>query len=171
MTPYFENKSEITLSKYLYQCNTPIGKKAKINLKRWRTTQVLAMLAAAAITVLSFSMDAAPIGYISIVLFVAFVFKLLFERNIRNKKTYRQIIENQPDGKWVRTVTFDKDIRVTDGNTVTSFKYSQFKWFSENDKYYLLFRDENAVLRVEKGCFTTGDEQEFLVFIRKRIKK
>lgn len=166
----FENKSEMTLEKYLYLCNNPIGKKAKKKLKNWKMLQIFAMIVMAVNGIVCYFSDALPITVISIVLCFAFLYKLLFQRNRVNRKQYEQIIENQPDGKWFRTITFDKDIKVTDGNTVTTFKYHEYKKFDENDRYYLLFKNENAVLRVEKGAFTEGTDQEFVEFMNKKIK-
>ncbi|MBE6877580.1 MAG: YcxB family protein [Ruminococcaceae bacterium] len=166
----FENKSEITLEKYLYLCNNPIGKKAKKKIKNWKLLQIFAMAVMAVNGIVCFVSDALPIAVISLVLCFAFLYKLLFQRNKTNTKQYKQIIENQPDGKWYRTITFDKDIKVTDGNTVTAFKYHEYKKFEETDRYYLLFKNENAVLRVEKGAFVEGTDEEFVKFITKKIK-
>ena len=38
---HFVNKSEITLEKYLYMCNHPVGKKAKKKLKRCEKVKVI----------------------------------------------------------------------------------------------------------------------------------
>ena len=164
------NTSEIPLEKCLYLCNNPIGKKAKKKLKNWKLLQGFAMAVMAVNGIVCFVSDALPIAVISLVMCFAFLFKLFFQRNIANKKQYNQIIENQPDGKWFRTITFDKDIKVTDGNTVTTFKYHEYKKFDENDRYYLLFKNENAVLRVEKGAFVEGTDEEFVNFISRKIK-
>lgn len=171
MEPLFENTSEITLEKFLYQCNTPIGKSAAKKLKRWKTLQASAMGVTGVMAVLCYSYNTIELAVISAIFCAAFAFRLFFQRNISNKKQYKQIIENQPDGKWNRVITFDKDIKVTDGNTVTSFKYYDFIKFDENDRYYLLFKNENAVLRVEKGAFTIGNEEKFAGFIKSKIKK
>ena len=171
MTPLFENKSDITLEKYLYQCNTPIGKKAIKDLKRWKGTQIGGIVIMLISTGLFFVADAASLSVVSIALIMAFAYNLLFKRNKQNTKLYNQIIQNQPDGKWIRTITFEKDIKVTDGNTVTTFKYHEFVKFDETERYYLIFKNENAVLRIEKGCFTTGEESEFVKFIKRKIKK
>lgn len=170
-TILFENKSEITLEKYLYLCNNPIGKKAKKKLKNWKMLQCFAMGVMLVYTLVCYMADALPLAVIGLVLTCAFIFKLMFQRNRVNTKQYKQIIENQPDGKWYRIITFDKDIKVTDGNTVTSFKYHEFIKFDEDEKYYLIFKNENAVLRIEKGAFTVGNEEEFIKFINSKIKK
>ena len=166
----FVNKSEMTLEKYLYICNNPVGKKAKKKLKNWKMLQIFAMAVMLVNGVVCYVSDALPIAVISLVLCFAFAYKLLVHRNVVQKKQYKAIIENQPDGKWYRTITFDKDIKVTDGNTVTTYKYSEYKKFDENNRYYLLFKNENAVLRVEKGAFIEGTDEEFVNFITRRIK-
>ena len=166
----FQNKSEITLEKYLYLCNNPVGKKAAKKLKNWKMMQIFAMAVMAVNGVVCYVSNALPIAVISLVLCFAFIYKLLFQRNQVNKKQYKAIIENQPDGKWYRTITFDKDIKVTDGNTVTTYKYSEYKKFDADDRYFLLFKNENAVLRVEKGAFVEGTDEEFVSYINNRIK-
>ncbi|MBR2027669.1 MAG: YcxB family protein [Oscillospiraceae bacterium] len=169
-TPIFENKSEITLEKYLYLSNHPIGKKAKKKLKNWIMLQIFAMAVMAVNAFVCFYADALPIAVISLVLVAAFLYKLMFQRNRASTKQYKQIIENQENGMWYRVITFDKDIKVTDGNTVTTFKYHEFVKFDEDERYYLLFKNENAVLRVEKGAFTVGNDEDFVVFINKKVR-
>lgn len=166
----FVNKSEITLEKYLYLCNNPVGKKAKKKLKNFKMLMVFAMIVMAVNGIVCYFSNALPITVISLVLCFAFLYKLLFQRNQSNRKLYNQIIENQPDGKWYRTITFEKDIKVTDGNTVTSYKYHEYKKFDEDERYYFLFKNENAVLRIEKGAFIEGTDEEFVNYIKTRIK-
>ena len=171
MSVIYENQSVMTLEKYLYQCNTPIGKKAKKDLKRWKISQISGLAASLVLTVFCFLYNAEPIGVISALFVLVFVYNLGFKRNVNNKKLYNRIISEQPDGNWVRSISFDKDIKVTDGNSVTTFQYKDFVKFEENSKYYLLYRNENAVLRVEKGAFVKGDEETFPRFIKNKIKK
>lgn len=169
-TPVFENKSEITLEKYLYLSNHPIGKKAKKKLKNWRMLQIFAMAVMAVNAVVCFVSDALPIAVISIMLVAAFLCKLLFQRKRTYTKQYNHIIANQENGKWYRVISFAKDIKVTDGGNITTFKYHEFVKFDEDERYYLLFKNENAVLRVEKGAFTVGTDEEFVEFINKKIR-
>ena len=72
--------------------------------------------------------------------------------------------------KWIRTITFGSNVQVSDNNSTTTFKYSDFRKVGENENYYLLYRDENFVLRVEKGSFITGDESQFRDYLSSRIK-
>ena len=72
-TPVFENKSEITLEKYLYLSNHPIGKKAKKKLKNWRMLQIFAMAVMAVNAIVCFVFDALPIAVISVILVAAFL--------------------------------------------------------------------------------------------------
>ena len=171
MSVIYENKSEITLEKYLYQCNNPIGKKTKKQLKIWKTTQISAMVVTLMLSIMCFKSNSAPLGVVAAMFFLIFVYNVFFKRNMQNKKLQKQIIDNQPDGKWYRTITFDKNIKVTDGNTVTTFEYANFARYAENERYYLLFKDANAVLRIEKGAFVKGDEATFPRFIQNKIKK
>ncbi len=169
--PIFVNKSEITLEKYLYLCNNPIGKKAAKKLKNWKMLQIFAMSVMLVNSMVCYAADALPIAIISLILCFAFLYKLFFQRNRANKFKYEQIMKNYDSEKWYRTITFEKDIKVTDGNTVTTFKYYEFNKIEEDKRYYLLFKNENAVLRVEKGAFTVGNEEDFIKFINRKIKK
>ena len=171
MSSIYENKSEMTLEKYLYQCNTPIGKKAKKNLSRWKASQLSGMIIVLILSILCFTNNAGLLGFIAIGFMIVFAYNLLFKRKVRNTKMYKKIIENCEDGKWYRTITFDKDIKVSDGNIVTTFKYTDFVKFGENDRYYFIYKNENAVLRVEKGAFIKGDEETFARFMQNKIKK
>ena len=72
--------------------------------------------------------------------------------------------------RWIRTITFDDKITVVDGNSSSVFSYSDYKWAEETDNAYLLFRNENVLLRVEKGSFTYGNEENFLHWIKNKLK-
>lgn len=171
MNPIFENKSEITLEKYIEQCSNPVGRKAKKNLKRWRTTQISGMVVMFIITAMAISYKAYPIALVSGLFVLAFIANLTVVQKSRYKQQYNKIVAHYPDGKWIRTISFDKDIKVTDGGQVSSFRYHEFIRMEENNKYYLLYKNENAAFRIEKGAFTVGKEEKFARFIKGKIEK
>ncbi len=170
MTVHYISQTEITLKKYLSWANKPIGRNAVKKLNRYRMINGFAMVFSLLGGLFCFKSDIAEMAWLYIAFFLAFGYKLLFGRNSANKKLYNQSIAAMDGEKWIRTITFASNIQVADNNSTTTFKYSDFKKVDENSSYYLLYRDENLVLRVDKGSFVTGDEAQFKAFITSRIK-
>lgn len=170
MTVHYISQTEITLEKYLHWANNPIGKNAVKKLTRYHMINGFAMVFSLAGGLFCFRSDITEMAWLYMAFFIAFGYKLLFARNISNKKLYNQSIAAMDGEKWIRTITFASNIQVADNNSTTTFKYSDFKKVDENSRYYLLYRDENLVLRVDKGSFITGEELQFKAFIASRIK-
>ena len=170
MTTHFISQTEITLDKYLYWANHPIGKNARKKLRTHNIICVFGIIFSLIGGIFCLKNGAFDFGIIYLAFFAAFVWKALFQRTRANKKLYVDTIKAQGGAGWIRSITFAGNIQVEDNNSVTTFKYSDFKKVTESDRYYLLYRDENLVLRVEKGSFITGDEAAFMSFITKRIK-
>ncbi len=169
MTSYI-SQTEITLEKYIDMSIHPIGKSARNNLKRWKAAKIggtALMAVTGAMCALSgrkeFAIIAAMLG-------LTLLYQLLIQRKQIIKKQYKTTTDAMTEEKWIRTITFDDKITVADGNTSTSFAYSDYKWADENDKYYLVYRNENVVLRIEKGSFIHGDEKSFLRWINNKLK-
>ena len=110
------------------------------------------------------------LAVICAVLGLALLYQLLIQRKRLIKKQYNTTVQSMTEEKWIRTITFDDKITVADGNNSSVFAYSDYKWAGENDKYYLLYRNENIVLRIEKGSFTYGNEKDFLRWINNKLK-
>ena len=170
MTIHFESKSEITLEKYLYWAGHPIGRNARKKLRTSNMINIFGILFSAVGGRFCLHLGSNDIALIYGALLVAFVYKTFFHRKRANKKLYTQTIIAQGGGVWMRTITFANNIQVSDGNTTSTYKYSDFKKVSQDARHYLLFMNEDLVLRVEKGSFATGNEADFLPFIKKRIK-
>lgn len=166
----YKSRTEITQEKYLEMCNNPVGKAAKKKLKQWKTVQIAGMAVAAANTAVSLYIGSTAISVISAAFCAAFAYKFFFQRNNANKKQYAAIRASQTEEKWLRTTTFADKITVEEANSTTTFRYSDFKWVSEDKTNYLLFKNENLVLRVEKGSFVIGDEENFYSWINNKIK-
>ena len=169
MTSYI-SQTEITLDKYIEMTNHPVGKKARNNLKRWKTVKVAGIAVMAVTAAVCTLSGSAEIAVIAGAIGAAMAYQLLFQRKGQIKKRYAATIRSMTDEKWVRTVTFDEKITVADGNSSTVFSYSDYKWAAENDKYYLIYRNEDVVLRVEKGSFIHGEEKNFLRWITNKLK-
>ncbi len=170
MTSY-KSISEITLDKYIHMANHPIGKKAKNKLLTWRGLNSLGLAVMTVNSFLCLKSGDDMLFIISGIFAVIFGYKLLIQRPKTLKKQYADIIANIPGGKWIRTVTFDENIIVSDGNSATTFKYSDYAYATENDRYFLLYRNENVVLRIEKDSFVIGDREKFLKWINNKLSK
>lgn len=170
MDHFYENQVEMTLEEYLYMCNNPLGKSAVKKLRRWKTVQIAGMAIMALNVGLSLWITSYGLAGASVVLLLAFVYKYFRQRDRLNEKQYRNIRESQTTEKWIRRIIFAGDIQISDGNTVTYLRYSDIVKVDENEKYYLLYKNEDFVLRVKKGCFTLGEENRFLEFLYEKMK-
>lgn len=170
MTTHYISQTEITLEKYLDWASKPIGKKAVKKQKQRYLITAMGMLISIAGGIFCIKMDAAEIAWLYLAFFVAFAYKITLGKKKANEKVYYNTLTAMGSEKWIRTITFGSNVQVADGNSTTTFKYSDFRKLGENDRYYLLYRSEDLVLRVEKGSFITGDEAEFKGFITSRIK-
>ncbi|MBQ8603429.1 MAG: YcxB family protein [Oscillospiraceae bacterium] len=150
--------------------NRPLGKKARADLNRWKITKIAGIAVSAAIAGLALNSGMGEFSLISGVFGLVMAYQLFFQRKNLIKKKYAETVDLLPDKKWVRTITFDDKITVADGNNSSVFAYSDYKWASENEGYFLLYRNENIVLRVEKGSFTYGNEKDFLRWISNKLK-
>ena len=170
MTVHYISQTEITMEKYLRWANNPIGKKAARKLRQHRMLNTVGMAFSLVGGLVCLKTQSYVFSVLYLFFFAAFVYKMFFATKMRNKKLYNQTIRAMDGEKWIRTITFGSNIQVADNNSTTTFKYSDFKKVDENDTSYLLYRDENLVLRVDKGSFVTGDETDFKKFITSRIK-
>lgn len=170
MTVHFVSQIEVTLEKYIEWCNNPIGKKAR---KKLRTTKFIGIFG-----ILFTLVGCGICAYLKYYDFAtiyafftfAFTYKLFYGRIKANKRRYDTVIGGMTGSKWIRTITFGSNVQLADNNSTITYKYSDFKKFDETDKYYLLYQSENYVLRVDKGSFITGAEEDFKSFITSRIK-
>ena len=169
MTSYISN-TEITLDKYIEMSNNPIGKSARNNLKRWKAAKICSIAIMAVTGAMCAFSGRTELAVICTVLGLALLYQLLIQRKQLIKKQYNTTVQSMTEEKWIRTITFDDKITVADGNNSSVFAYSDYKWADENYKYYLIYRNENVVLRVEKGSFTYGNEKDFLRWIKNKLK-
>ncbi len=170
MTIHYISQAEITAEKYISWANNPIGKKAVKKKKQAALISAMGILICLAGGFFCIKMDYKEFGWIYGAFLVAFLYKITLGTKKAHQKTFNSTIAAMGGEKWIRTITFGSNVQVSDNNSTTTFKYSDFKKVGENDGYYLLYRDENFVLRVEKGSFITGDESEFKNYLASRIK-
>ncbi len=170
MTSY-KSVSEITFEKYWNMTKHPIGKKTKKKLNTWYGLNGIGIAVMCAGIFYCVFTDDISMAVVFVAFLCMFTYKLFFQRKIMAQKQYKSTLESFGQDKWIRTITFGEKITVADNNSVSTFKYSDYKYTGENEKYYLLYRNENVVLRIEKGSFITGDEAKFLKWINNKIYK
>lgn len=169
MTSYI-SKTEITLDKYIEMSNNPMGKSARNNLKRWKAAKIGGTALMAVTGAMCAFSGRKDFAFLAAAFGIGLLYQLLIQRKQLIKKQYNTAVQSMTEEKWIRTITFDDKITVADGNNSSVFAYSDYKWADENDKYYLIYRNENVVLRVEKGSFTYGNEKDFLRWIKNKLK-
>ena len=168
MTSYI-SQTEITEEKYIEIINRPIGREASTKLKRWKTAKLAGIAVCAVMCAVCTAGKDYDFALIAGVFAVVFAYQLFIQRKQSVRKMYRQSLQSMNTDRWIRTITFDEKITVADGNSSTVFAYSDYKWAEETDSDYLLFRNENILLRVEKGSFTYGKEENFLRWIQNKL--
>ena len=165
----FENSYTITIEKYLSYCDYPIGKAAKNRLKKWKI-KMMAAVALLIISALIFSFTKEWVGLsISLALFIICSYRVLFQRKAMNKKIFNLMIQALDSNSWIRTSTFSDDIKVKDGNSVSTYQYSYIKRTSEDNEYYYLWHDDDFIIRISKTGFSIGNPKEFIDFIQSKI--
>ena len=164
------SQSEITLEKYIAWANKPIGKKAIKKQRQQRMISIMGIMISVIGGGFCLKMGYKDFALIYMAFLVAFIGKVTIGKRKAHEKTFRSTLAVMGSDKWLRTVAFGNNVQVSDNNSTTTFRYSDFRKVGENENYYLLYRDENFVLRVEKGSFTTGDESMFMEFLSGRIK-
>lgn len=170
MTVHYVSQTEITLEKYLAWANKPIGRKAVKKQRQRNFISLMGIMISVAGGGFCIHMGYTDFVLIYLACLVAFVYKITIGKRKAAEKTYHTTLVAITGDRWLRTITFGSNIQVADNNSTTTFKYSDFKKVDQNENYYLLYRNEDLVLRVEKGSFITGDEAEFESFITSRIK-
>lgn len=170
MNFHYISQSEITLEKYLAWSSKPIGKKAVKKQKQRNLISIMGIMISVIGGGFCLHMGYTDFVLIYLAFLVAFVYKITIGKRKAGEKTFRSTLATMGSDKWIRTITFGSNVQVSDNNSTATFKYSDFKKVGENENYYLLYRDENFVLRVEKGSFTTGDESQFRDYLSSRIK-
>ena len=168
MTSYVST-TEITQERFIDMYKKPVGKSAVKKLKNWKTTKIIGIAASVLIAAVAFSLDYPEFSVIAGVMGAVMVYQLFFEQERKLKKLYADTLKKLTGKKWVRTITFDSRITLTDDNSTSVFNYSDFRWVQENETHYLLFKNEDVALRIEKGSFTYGKEENFLGWIKNKI--
>jgi len=100
------------------------------------------------------------------VLLAAFcIYRGYFRNRVLLAKHFKVLSVNQGSTEWVRIVQFADFIKVSDGNTITQYQWSQIMKVIENEKYYILLLQDGLGIRLDKNGFTKGTSDTFLQYI------
>lgn len=82
------------------------------------------------------------------------------------RKQFDLIIKSKDNLPWIRKTTFYEDqFVVTEDNTTTSMEYSKIYKITENEKYFIIWKNDELVFRFLKSGFTNGTFEKFKIFI------
>lgn len=165
----FKNTFTMTLERYLYFCDNPVGGEAEKQFRAWKIKNILFIV----LSILCALLFAILKDWVGLYMFAfscaIFSYRLFYQRKKLNKKQYNQIRRSQDTSQWTRTTVFADVIKVQEGNTESVYEYSYVKRITEDDEYYYLWHDSDFVFRLPKDSFITGDKKEFKNFIIDRI--
>ena len=165
----FENEFEITKEMYLSWSRHPMGASARARTKRWYITQTAGCVLALVLFGLAVYMKHILLMVLGGAFAVVFILRLFWLLERATKKQYDSIRAAQTTERWIRKTEFADDISVYDANSCTKFNYGELPRLTQDEEWFYLWRDENFVLRLRKGCFTCGSEENFEEFITRRI--
>lgn len=86
------------------------------------------------------------------------------------RKQYDLVLKSQNTDSWIRTITFGEDILCEDGNTTHRYSYADIQMFMEDPEYFYLLYNEDMVLRIKKGSFVAGSDDEFRKFCNEHFQ-
>ncbi len=163
----YQSITEITKEKYVYMLLHPAGRDKRIILTGHRVIYSLGIILFCFITGLM--LTSGDVLGIFLGGFTVFFLAtgLLFQDRWAAERKYKQITGGE---KWMRTITFGHNVTLDDNGNTAIYNYSDFVKIDINEKYYLLYLDENKALPVEKSTFVTGDETNFYSWFSDKIK-
>lgn len=167
----FINEYEITLDVYKTWVTRPLNKKAKQNKQRRLILFVAGMIFSAALIVFGIFWPNNVAIFIGGILMLILFFRAVMMPDIAIKKQYFKIKDPHGDEPWIRSYAFSDVITVTDFQTRSDYKYHDILSATEDNDYFYLWFNKDAVIRVMKNAFKKGSEQDFRGFIVSKIKK
>lgn len=168
MTSYI-SQIELTEEKYIEMVSNPIVKEARKKWKKWKTLKMIGIVISGVMSAACIIGKDYDFAIFAGVFAIVFAYQLFIQRKQMIRKAYHQSLRSMNADRWIRTITFDDKITVSDGNSSSVFEYLDCRQVTENDKDYLLYINENIVIRVEKGSFIHGEEEKFLLWIKNKI--
>lgn len=160
---------ELTEEKFMDMLINPMSKIAQKTWKKWKILKLFGIGLACVMAVACFRIKDYDFALVAVMCGMVFAYQLFIQRKQLIRKKYQQSLMTINTDKWIRTITFDDKITVSDGNSSSVFQYSDCTQVAENHKNYIIYVNENIVILVEKGSFIYGDETEFLLWIKNKI--
>lgn len=165
----YKNTFTMTLERYLYFCDNPVGAEAKKQFRSWKLRNICCIVLSILCAFLSFVLKEWVGLYLFAVFCALFFYRLFYQRKKLNKKLYNTMRRTQDTSEWIRTTIFTDVIKVQEGNTESVYEYSYVERITDDDVYYYLWHNSDFVFRLPKDSFIIGDCKEFKNFIIDRI--
>lgn len=165
----FKNTFIMTLERYMYFCDNPVGEKAEKKFRAWKIKNVSFIIVSIVCALLSVILKEWFALFLYLLACALFSYKLFYHRKKLNRQQYNHIRSTQDTSEWTRTTIFTDVIKVLEGNTETVYQHSYIKKITEDDKYYYLWHNSDSVIRLPKDGFIVGDGKEFKNYIIDRI--
>ncbi|NNJ31749.1 YcxB family protein [Lacrimispora defluvii] len=165
----FKSEFIMTLDRYLYFCNNPVGEEAKRKYRAWKSRNILSFILSL-LCALIFAILKDWVGiYILLFSSVIFLYRLLYQRKKLNTNQYNSVRKSQESDDWIRTTTFTDVMKVKEGNTESVYEYSYIKKITEDNEYFYLWHNSDFVIRIPQDSFVIGAKKDFKNFIADRI--
>nr|WP_288824953.1 YcxB family protein [uncultured Clostridium sp.] len=165
----YKNTFTMTLERYLYFCDNPVGAEAKRRFRSWKLRNIWCIVLSILCALLCFVLKEWLGLYMFAVACSLFFYRLLYQRKRLNKKLYNSLLRAQDSNEWIRTTIFTDVIKVQEGNTESIYEYSYIERITEDDIYFYLWHNSDFVFRLPKDSFIIGNSKEFKNFIIDRI--
>ncbi|PPK83321.1 hypothetical protein BXY41_101384 [Lacrimispora xylanisolvens] len=165
----FKSEFIMTLDRYLYFCNNPVGEEAKRKSGAWKNRNVLFFIISLLCALISALMKEWIGSCLFLGLGAGFTYKFVYQRNRVNTRFYNSIRKSLDSAEWIRSTTFADVMKVQEGNTESVYEYSYIKRITEDNEYFYLWHNSDFVIRIPQDSFVIGDKKDFKNFIADRI--
>ncbi len=166
--PKFICEFDVTYEDYKYWARHPLGAAAVRN----RRLSFILRIVGIALSIFIIALGATGVGAAYVVVGIAFLIfflgRMLLSENIILKKQYETILKAQKDGVWTRVYSFGDKVSVADGRAVSEYEYSELKRFSEDERYFILWLNNDMVMRLPKDRFIVGNPEDFRGFFTEK---
>ncbi len=171
MNTDFINEYEITLDVYKTWVKRPLTKKAKQAKKKRLIIISGGLLFSAAVVLFGVFWPNNVAIFIGGIVMLMLIFRAVVMPDMAVKKQYDRMREPHKDEPWIRSYSFSDVITVMDYQARSEYKYHDILNATEDNDYFYLWLNKDAVIRVLKSGFKKGNAQNFRGFILSKIKK
>ncbi len=108
---------------------------------------------------------------IYILWFIVCVAGMFFHR-FQTRSSLKKLRDVYGDRKYENSCTFAREmIRVKEFGAQTQIPYEKIRKYIAMDGYYAFLVAGGSAIVIKKGCFTKGDEKDFLKFMKSKCPK